>query len=158
MPHKLLIEVETIPEDPHSGHLLPLECVRGEPTKLRLTVTNIGDETFPGGTLTEIRVNYEGVQSPFSSFSEELTVKDLAPDERYTIPEELQFVPMADGLTPIFVRVQSMDEQRFDLYQSADGQPSGNDRWTGVLYTVSRAQTIIIDMLTKLLERLEVRE
>ena len=150
MTHKLMISVKVSHEDTRNGYLQPYELVRGEPAKINFSVTNIGVDEFPGGSIPKAVLNFEGGQSIFRPLDEQLP--RLVPSEEHELSESVTVLAIAEGPAWLLITIEATDSQPIDYYQTRTGLPIGQKEWEGALYVVNREHIHIIGLLQAKLE------
>jgi len=150
MAHKLFVRPESRHKETHRGYLKPYELVRGEPGTIVFSVTNIGEEPFPGGTVTGIILNYGDQRLVSTDFTNRIAIKALEPQEQFETTAALEFVPTIDGQVWLHFKIEAADDSEIEYYQVRDEPPLGTSEWYGVLYVVNREHLAIIDLLHQL--------
>ena len=151
-PHKLLIEFQLTQVD---ENLKDYEAIRGEPVKLILNVTNIGDDIFPGGTIDVLKIEYSSTHKsgiPYTSYSGELICPEIIPNNSFELVNIL-ITPMSEGLAWITLSMKSNDTRKIDYYQNIESDPLGGNRWVNHFFVTKHEDVIIISLLKELLEK-----
>ena len=150
MVHKLFIRPEVRHKESHRGYLQPYAVVRGQPSNIVFSVTNIGEEPFPGGTVTGIVIYYGDQRQITSQFNDRIEIKALQPQVNSETAEAFEFVPTTDGHAWLHFKIETADDSEIEYYQVRDDEPLGTSGWFGVIYVVNREQLAIIDLLHQL--------
>ena len=150
MAHKLFVRPESRHTVTHRDYLKPYELVRGEPGTIIFSVTNIGEEPFPGGTVTGIMFYYGDQRRVVTDFSTRIAIKALQPQEQCEATEALEFVPHVDGQSWLNFKIEAADDGEIEYYQARDDSPLGTSEWYGMFYIVNREHLAIIDLLHQL--------
>ena len=150
MAHKLFVRPESRHKESHRGYLKPYELVRGQPATIVFSVTNIGEEPFPGGTVTGIVFHYGDQRHVSTDFTNRIAIKALQPQERCETIEALEFVPTIDGQVWLHFKIEAADDSEIEYYQVKDNPPVGTSEWHGMFYVVNREHLAIIDLLHQL--------
>ncbi len=134
--YRLLLSFRTLPRIEHVGITDP---VRGETFGMLLSVTNIGGEQFPGGKLTEVKIEYKsGGATTFDHLTPEAVVPSLQPSQTAQLPS-VDLVAFRDGPVEIHVKLTSADGKPSHLFQNqfADMGPD----WFNFAFVVSAEDT-----------------
>jgi hypothetical protein len=160
--HKILLEkVEIdIPEE-YKAFIKPelREVVVGEPVKLRITIRNIGDETFPGGGVEKWEIHEYGaafslghiISKPPPNKLAEMKVPKLAPNGSYQIEYELLLT--VAGIAEVCIKMASEDKKPVQHFRHP--QEGGENEFRFLLHAIDRETLKILLTLTKLLKKLE---
>lgn len=141
-----MISVKVNHEDTRKGYLQPYELVRGEPAEINVSVTNIADDEFPGGSISKAVLEFAGAsQATFSAFDENLP--GLGPSEEHEFSEPMTVIAIAEGPAWLEITIEAVDSQTIECYQSRSGRPTGENEWRGPLYVVNREHIYIIGLL-----------
>lgn len=151
MSHKLLIGAVVLHASNHSN-LKPYELIRGEENQISLSVTNLNDSFFPGGTLKDMQLFYGETGRARTVFSEELEVERLDAEQEVSIAHSLDAIPITEGQTWFSVEIEATDGEPIECFQSREGSSIGTNSWTGAFYTVNREHLRMIELLERLLE------
>ena len=150
MAYKLFVRAEARHKESHRGYLKPYELVRGQPGTIVFSVTNIGEEPFPGGTVTGIVLIYGDQRRVSTQLPNRIEIKALQPQEQSEAAEALEIVPTIDGQVWLHLKIEAADATEIEYYQVRDEPPLGTSEWYGILYVVNREQLAIIDLLHQL--------
>jgi hypothetical protein len=151
--HKILLEkVEVeVPEEyrPFVKPELP-ESISGEITKLKITIKNVGEETFPSGYVERWEINeYGAAISPYSLTAkprkEEIAcmkIPKLAPGEVHQI--EYSFIPTIAGIAEVCIKITSEDKK--PIYHIRRLEETGGDEWKFLIHVIDRValKTLVI--------------
>lgn len=154
MPHKLLVTASVLHEGLGADYLQSQELIRGEKNKVSLTVTNLADAFFPGGSIDNIEFGWGESGRASSSFSDVLEISGLENSDQVKLVV-IDIVPITDGQAWLKFRVQATDGQIVECFQQAGEPAVDNDNWHGALYTVNREHLHIISLLSRLLDSKE---
>jgi len=155
--HKVLLELEVELQKAYEKHLKPRELVRGEETKLKLTVINIGEEVFPGASLARFKISEYGssvgMASLGTSYTDEtlsqLPVPRLGKGEKHLLVEHA-LTPTLDGLTVLQVSIKATDGGKVLHFLSPEG--AGRDEWERTFYVVNRENLQLVCLMDKIAE------
>ena len=154
MPHKILVTASVEHEGLGADYLQPHEFVRGEPSKVSLTVTNLADDFFPGGSINGIQFGWGESGRATTSFDDVLEIGRLEHLSEAKL-ELIDVLPITDGQVWLQLRVQATDLQPVECFQAPDETSIDSDRWRGPLYAVNREHLQIISLLNRLLNSKE---
>lgn len=144
MVYKLLISYE----------LNPKEVVQGNIYTIKISITNIGEDTFPGGRIKLFQVKYEGFDSPTQS-----KMPSVLPEiSNIEVNETINLIPhrfyaLKDGVSWVNINIESNDKEKIEFYQSPKAliEPI----WKSPFNISNRENKEIIDLLHKILEKLD---
>jgi len=155
MPHKLLIAPNLVVEPGFRELLSFNETVAARPMVVELHIRNIGEKAFPGGEISGGRFTF---QTPLGIgiFKQE---RRADPSKIPNIPPRDIFVvkcawyPASPGLWEIGFKINAVDEEKIEYYQSETELPALQDRWAQYIYAVDRHQLDSILLLKELLKK-----
>jgi hypothetical protein len=149
-PYKILVELTLRVEERFRRFLNPREAVRGSLFDLVFTITNIGDEEFPGGTVGKITV---GESTPLGGMGKDAKLGDeskigrLKPGESWK-PITLSIALEWEGVTKITLQVTASDAQPVEHYQNRNFPTKGE--WFNFYFSVNRESLLILDILERI--------
>ncbi len=147
MPYKLLIDYDISLKSPLTRLLKPNEVIRNEPAELTFSVTNLGEQLFPGGKIRNAHIRYgpDGrVTSTINIFDSECGV--IAPAETVSLSSE-EIIPLTEGLSWIVLSIEpNREEKAVEYYQSPEFVISGPE-WMNVIYVVNRELLLLISLI-----------
>jgi len=151
MPHKLLIEYALDQNSELKVFLKPHEVVMGEPYSISISITNLGEESFPGGKIESGRIDYLGVglAPAYQDLTDHFSFEEIGPGRSIKIKLFEQTMPVREGDTWIRVKIASRDGQSIEYYQKKDERLK-EDEWLNVFQVVNRQLLQIIQLLNKL--------
>jgi hypothetical protein len=153
------VEIE-VPTD-YKQYVKPelLEIVSGENTKLKITIKNISEETFPGGSIERWSILMYGAAVSPGHITSELTKEELA---RMKVPKldpgaahqiEYVLVSMIPGLTEVSLKIASEDKKPVLYLRHLE--EAGKDELKFLLYAVDRETLKVLSSLNKLIKLIE---
>jgi hypothetical protein len=145
MLYKLLIGFEVIPNQPMSD----------ENFNIQLSITNIGDSTFPGGELTYFGVSYGG---GLGGVTQSINENALSKVPAIKVNESIKLNPQAfmgleDGIATVSIEIVATDKAQVSLFQSSAFEMG--KRWTNLFRVRNRDTVKIVESLQKIVELLE---
>lgn len=146
-----MIYTDVVPPRKYKKFLSPREVVAGAPNTIKLTVKNIGKETFPGGKILESKVYMEFyIGMSVLTISGKVTPKlpTIQPNETFSI-ELKGWRPYCPGLWRISTKIKSKDNVKVKYYQTPKATPR-EDEWIAALYAVDRHQLDLSLLLKQL--------
>jgi len=116
-----------------------------------IKIKNIGEKTFPGGKLTQYKVEYpDAIQSiPLKLLPE---IPPIRRDATYNLPPQ-NWHPKGGGLSWVVIGLKSNDEDVVELYQSIEGE--AYSEWRMPLYITKGEHKEIIEYLQRITKQLE---
>ena len=153
MPHKLLIEFDINFEHPLKRFLKPGEVIRGEPVELAFHVTNLGTESFPGGTVKNWRILYGPDRDViYSSPTANVKCSEISPGHKVKLSSE-RVMPLTEWLAWIGFSIEPEGEETaVEYHQNPEDIVTSGD-WMNCFYVVNRENLLLaslIEELTKL--------
>jgi hypothetical protein len=148
--HKLLI-TPTVKSSAFDQFLGLFEVVRGLPFSLTLDFENLGESDFPGGSLSNFRIESGAPASVRTLFEEEFKCPLLHPGEPATVVRDFEVIPFHEGLVWLKLRLVVEGEQhQIEYYQSKSGSLVSTTEWLSPIYIVNKESLRIIELLEKL--------
>src|SRR2546427_6614434 len=134
--------------------LTDTEVVRNEPFSFTLTLTNIGTQIFPGGTIGHVRLEQVGLAGVVIDWSRTRLegVAPITPQGFYEIKKLLAMLHW-EGPCKLTFQLKAADGQPVEFYY-ADSARLGEE-WLSFLYSVNRDSVLMLDLLGRILQRLE---
>lgn len=149
-PYKILI-TPTVKSSAFEQFLGPFEVVRGLLFSLTLDFENLGESDFPGGSLSNFRIDSGAPASARTSFEEGFKCPPLHPGEPTTVINNLEVFPLHEGLAWLKLGlVVKGEQQQIEYYQSKGGSAASTAEWTAPIYVVNKESLRIIELLEKL--------
>ncbi len=145
--HKILVEPTIRRED--YGYLREYEIVRGEPVKLEIKFTNIGNIKFPGGKLIKPQLSLRTTVVLFREF--EIPEIDV---NKSVIVDFGYFVTIEKGSAWLKIQIRAHDGKDIWYYKNSRSEPS-KTKWETVYYVVDRELLQIMLLLKELLEEIK---
>lgn len=155
VPHKLLIEFTIETSSEYKQFIGPLEVVRGETYLIKLFVTNLGTDQFPGSDAIEMNIDYrpQGYRKSISWPDENPFCPEIKPGEKVQVFSD-SFMAINEGEAWITAKMKAKDEGDIKYYQSPTS-PLKENRWENSFYVVSKEFVRLMAMLDKIVKQLE---
>lgn len=143
MVHSLRIALQVESNSNFDNYILSNDVVRGEPFSLHMHVENIGDHPFPGGRLTNSRIDFSGDRGPVASIEHSFEV--IEPGQSAAV--EHTFTALEAGNAWVYIKIDPQDEQSIDYYTPEGNMPVDERARTGPFYVVNRELLLLIEAL-----------
>jgi len=147
MAYELLITPKIDAGEKFKAYLKDNEIVRGESFKLVLEVKNVGRNTFPGGIVKKVQIEF-GQGATWDPG--EIEIGRLEP-ESSTLIRERTFPARNIGIGWIRVPIEASDKEKIEFYQYPGVKIEGE--WIYPIYGVSREELTIIKLLEELIAK-----
>jgi len=148
LPHKLWIFPQIVAPQKYQEFLSFFEAVASAPNTLKLIIQNIGKEMFPGGKISEGRINWEATIG-MATFTQSRAVAPelppIQPEETFTLKVE-NWIPFNPGLLRLRMKITANDSAKIEYYQSLTS-PLPEDEWYQFVYAVDRHQLDLVLLL-----------
>jgi hypothetical protein len=145
--YKILITLSIEISSPLKTFIGQTDIIRGEPCSISLSFKNIGTETFPGGKIQSLKLDYSPVGTAFTVWTEEWNCPPLSPENEQRVVT-VPLIPIVEGLAWIRLNILAQDGQIIQCYQSIKDPLQNKNAWAGCIYVNNRELLQIINLLS----------
>lgn len=138
-----------------SYELTPPQPLSNENFQIKLDIVNIGDSVFPGGEMTNFKVDFMQKASQTVAKSMLEKIPPMKPSETVKLKPET-FFAFEDGSASVGVSLKANDGEEVRLFQNPEVDLGNN--WINVFTVGNQDNATIIKLLQKIVRLLEERE